>query len=84
MSKLKLHGFNNLTKTLSFCIYDICYAKNNADRQRYLNYIDAQYNAIRLSAILSETCSLIGANVLNIARQDYYPQGASVTLLISE
>ncbi|WP_248786467.1 MULTISPECIES: hypothetical protein, partial [Enterobacteriaceae] len=23
MKKLKLHGFNNLTKSLSFCIYDI-------------------------------------------------------------
>ncbi|WP_240321828.1 MULTISPECIES: hypothetical protein, partial [Enterobacterales] len=22
MKKLKLHGFNNLTKSLSFCIYD--------------------------------------------------------------
>ncbi|MEI4260124.1 MAG: adenosylmethionine decarboxylase [Candidatus Dasytiphilus stammeri] len=84
MSKLKLHGFNNLTKTLSFCIYDICYAKNTDDRKRYLNYIDEQYNAIRLSEILRETCRLIGANVLNIARQDYDPQGASVTLLISE
>ncbi|MDM7331908.1 hypothetical protein QT520_21125, partial [Klebsiella pneumoniae] len=21
-----MHGFNNLTKSLSFCIYDICYA----------------------------------------------------------
>jgi S-adenosylmethionine decarboxylase len=28
--------------------------------------------------------SLIGANVLNVARQNYEPQGASVTLLISE
>jgi S-adenosylmethionine decarboxylase len=26
-SKLKLHGFNNLTKSLSFNIYDICYAE---------------------------------------------------------
>ena len=25
-SKIKLHGFNNLTKTLSFNFYDICYA----------------------------------------------------------
>jgi S-adenosylmethionine decarboxylase len=24
--KLKLYGFNNLTKTLSFNFYDICYA----------------------------------------------------------
>ena len=25
--KLKLYGFNNLTKALSFNIYDVCYAK---------------------------------------------------------
>ena len=31
--KLKLHGFNNLTKTLSFNIYDICYAKTAKQRR---------------------------------------------------
>ncbi|AWH89570.1 adenosylmethionine decarboxylase [Limnobaculum parvum] len=84
MHKLKLHGFNNLTKSLSFCIYDICYAKTDYDREQYIAYIDEQYNANRLTEILSETCSIIGANILNIARQDYDPQGASVTILISE
>ncbi|MEK9498787.1 adenosylmethionine decarboxylase [Photorhabdus sp. P32] len=84
MHKLKLHGFNNLTKSLSFCIYDICYAKSRADRDSYIAYIDEQYNANRLTEILSETCSIIGANILNIARQDYEPQGASVTILVSE
>ncbi len=84
MHKLKLHGFNNLTKSLSFCIYDICYAKTEDDRDGYIAYIDEQYNATRLTEILSETCSIIGANILNIARQDYDPQGASVAMLISE
>ncbi|WWP01584.1 MAG: adenosylmethionine decarboxylase [Candidatus Dasytiphilus stammeri] len=84
MQKVKLHGFNNLTKSLSFCIYDICYAKTADDRKAYINYIDEQYNATRLTEILNETSTIIGANVLNIARQDYNPQGASVTLLISE
>ena len=55
MSKLKLHGFNNLTKSLSFCIYDICYAKTADDRDGYIAYIDEQYNANRLTEILSET-----------------------------
>lgn len=84
MNKLKLHGFNNLTKSLGFCIYDICYAQTFADRDGYIAYIDDQYNADRLTEILRETCSIIGANILNIARQDYNPQGASVTILISE
>ncbi|WP_159566929.1 adenosylmethionine decarboxylase [Budvicia diplopodorum] len=84
MNKLRLHGFNNLTKSLSFCIYDICYTKTAHDRDRYIAYIDEQYNANRLTEILTETCSIIGANILNIARQNYDPQGASVTILISE
>ena len=82
--KLKLHGFNNLTKTLSFNIYDICYAKTSEQRQEYIEYIDEAYNAERLTNILTDVTDIIGASVLNVARQDYDPQGASVTLLISE
>ena len=40
MRKLKLHGFNNLTKTLSFNIYDIAYAASSAHRRDYIEYID--------------------------------------------
>jgi S-adenosylmethionine decarboxylase len=82
--KLRLHGFNNLTKTLSFNIYDICYAKTPQQREEYIEYIDEEYNAERLTSILTEVTDIIGANILNIAHQDYDPQGASVTMLISE
>ncbi len=82
--KLKLHGFNNLTKSLSFNIYDICYARSEAHTQEYIEYIDEAYNAERLTGILTEVSNIIGANVLNIAHQDYDPQGASVTMLICE
>ena len=82
--KLKLHGFNNLTKTLSFNIYDICYTQSEAQRQEYIEYIDEEYNAERLTSILSDVSDIIGANILNVAHQDYDPQGASVTILISE
>ena len=84
MRKLKLHGFNNLTKTLSFNIYDICYADLPAHRRKYIEYIDEAYNAKRLTQILTDVADIIGATVLNTARQDYDPQGASVTMLISE
>lgn len=84
LRKLKLYGFNNLTKTLSFNIYDICYAKTAEHRKGYIEYIDEQYNAERLAGILSNVSSIIGANILNISSQDYEPQGASVTMLISE
>ncbi len=82
--RLRLHGFNNLTKTLSFNIYDICYAKTAAHRAEYIDYIDEAYNAERLTEILTQVSNIIGANILNVARQDYEPQGASVTMLISE
>ena len=84
IEKLQLHGFNNLTKSLSFNIYDICYAKTEQQQRRYIEYIDEMYNAERLTQILTDVNAIIGAQILNIARQDYEPQGASVTMLISE
>lgn len=83
-NKLKLYGFNNLTKTLSFNIYDVCYAKSEREQKDYIAYIDEQYNSDRLTRILCEVTGMIGAHVLNISKQDYDPQGASVTVLISE
>jgi len=82
--KIRLRGFNNLTKTLTFNIYDICYAKSAAARKEYLAYIDEEYNSERLVKILSEVAEIIGANILNISSQDYDPMGASVTILIAE
>ncbi|MEJ2575303.1 MAG: adenosylmethionine decarboxylase [Gammaproteobacteria bacterium] len=81
---LKLHGFNNLTKTLSFNIYDINYAADPAQEREYIRYIDEAYNGNRLTQILTDVTEIIGANVLNVAHQDYDPHGASVTMLISE
>ena len=82
--KLKLYGFNNLTKTLSFNIYDVCYAKSEREQHDYIHYIDEQYNSERLTNILCNVTEMIGANVLNISKQDYDPQGASVNILIAE
>ncbi|NLJ30062.1 MAG: adenosylmethionine decarboxylase [Clostridiales bacterium] len=83
-NKLKLYGFNNLTKTLSFNIYDVCYAKSEREQKDYIAYIDEQYNSERLTNILCDVTEMIGAHVLNVSKQDYDPQGASVTLLITE
>ncbi len=82
--KITVHGFNNLTKSLSFNIFDIAYAKTEQHRKEYIEYIDELYNAERLTEILTNVTKIIGANVLNVARQDYDPQGASVTMLIDE
>lgn len=82
--KLKLYGFNNLTKSLSFNIYDVCYAKTRQEQLDYIAYIDEQYNSERLTQIMYRLTEMIGAHVLNISKQDYDPQGASVTFLIAE
>ena len=83
-NKLSLYGFNNLTKTLSFNIYDVCYAKTEREQHDYLQYIDEQYNSERLTRILCDVTDIIGATILNISKQDYDPQGASVNILIAE
>lgn len=51
--KLKLYGFYNLAKSLSYNIYDICYAKTEQHRAEYIAYIDEAYNAERLTEILT-------------------------------
>lgn len=83
-NKLKLYGFNNLTKSLSFNIYDVCYAKSQREQHDYIAYVDAQYNSDRLTSILKHVTEMIGAHVLSVSKQDYDPQGASVTFLIAE
>ncbi|HHW24600.1 MAG TPA: adenosylmethionine decarboxylase [Bacillota bacterium] len=82
--KIQLFDFNNLTKSLSFNIYDICYAKTERERRDYIAYIDEQYNSARLREILFQLTDMIGAKVLSVSTQDYEPQGASVTLLLAD
>jgi len=83
-NKLKLYGFNNLTKSLSFNIYDVCYVPTEKDQREYIEYIDEQYNSERLTNILLKLTEMIGAQVLSISKQDYDPQGASVVVLLAE
>ncbi|WP_300774066.1 adenosylmethionine decarboxylase [uncultured Acetatifactor sp.] len=82
--KFTLYGFNNLTKSLSFNIYDVCYAKSQREQKDYIAYIDQQYNSERLTKLLVDVTEMIGASVLNISSQDYEPQGSSVTILIAD
>lgn len=82
--KLQLHDFNNLTKTLTFNLYDVCITETDKDKKHYIASIDEMYSADRLTEILKNVVNMIGANILSIAKQDYEPQGSSVTILVSE
>ena len=81
---MRLEGFNNLTKSLSFNIYDICYARSPASQIEYLEYIDKEYDSDRLRAIIEEVTSIIGAKLVHLTTQDYAPRGASVVALLNE
>lgn len=83
-TKIKLHGFNNLTKTLSVNFYNIRYAHTLADRQDYLQHIDEAFSTKRLQQVLCEVVDIIGADILNMSAYDYEPRGSSVACLIAE
>ena len=82
--KIELEGFNNLTKSLSFNIYDVCYARSTESQIEYLEYIDEIYNSKRLETIVDEVTQIIRARLINVSTQDYDPRGASVVALINE
>jgi S-adenosylmethionine decarboxylase len=76
---IKLEGFNNLTKALSFNLYDFCVARNEAERESYVKYIYDKF-----TSILTGICDIIEANVLAVSDQDYDPWGASSLVLMSD
>lgn len=77
-------GFNNLTKTLSFNLYDFAVALNEEERASYIRYIDERYSAKQIEAQLVRIAEIIDAQVLNVNSKDFDPYGASVVLLMSD
>lgn len=82
--KLKLAGFNNLTKALSFNLYDFCVARDESERLSYQRYISERYNAKNVTKVLTGICGIIEAQVLAVSDQDYDPWGASSMILMSD
>lgn len=82
--KIKISGFNNLTKILSFNLYDFCIALNDEQKVQYVNYIHDKYNANKIAEISKKIVEIIEANILGISVQDYDPVGASTMVLMSD
>ncbi len=82
--RIALQGFNNLTKVVSFNLYDFYVARSEEERQRYVKDIDEQFSASRITDILREIARIIDADVLSVSAQDYEPQGASSLVLMSD
>jgi len=84
MPNISLYGFNNLSKSLSFSLYKVHYLTDGFDSEQYQQYIQDNYHAAKLTNFLTDISNAIGGNILNVAKQDYQPHGASVTLMIAE
>lgn len=83
-SKLKLSGFNNLTKVLSFNLYDFCITTSEKQKEEYIQFIHNVYNAKKIAQVSKEICEIIEANILQLSLQDYDPVGASTMTLMSD
>ncbi len=82
--KIKLSGFNNLTKILSFNFYDFCITVDEQQRAEYIEWINEKYSAQRITEISEKVCNIIEANILGVSKQDYDPVGASTMVLMSD
>jgi S-adenosylmethionine decarboxylase len=82
--KIKISGFNNLTKVLSFNLYDFCITLNDDQISRYVSYIHDKYNASKITEISTNIVKMIDANILAVSSQDYDPVGASAMVLMSD
>lgn len=82
--KLKLSGFNNLTKVLSFNLYDFCITFDDSQRTEYIDFINEKYSAENITKIGTKVCDIIEAEPLGISKQNYSPVGASSMILMSD
>ncbi len=82
--KIRLHGFNNLTKAVSFNLYAFFLARSESERRVCAAAIDEKFNANRITKVLRRVAEIIDADVLSVSAQDYEPHGASALLLMGE
>ena len=81
---LKLSGFNNLTKSLSFNLYDFCVARNDRERHAYVAYVQEHFSVAKITQVLKDVCEVIEARILAVSDQAYDPWGASSMILIGD
>ncbi len=82
--RVELSGFNNLTKVVSFNLYDFFVARTDEEREAYVRRIDRAYGAERITEMLAGVAHIIDAEVLSVSKQDYDPHGASSLVLMSD
>ena len=81
---MKLTGFNNLKKLLCFSFYDFVIVHNDEEKNSYIEYINTNYSAEKISELLKKIIHIIEAEILNISLQNYEPYGASSMILLGD
>ena len=81
---MQLVGFNNLKKALSFSFYDFVIAPTEEERLSYVEYINTNYSAERMSELLKKIVNIIEAEILSTSLQNYEPYGASSMILLGD
>lgn len=82
--KIKLSGFNNLTKILSFNLYDFCITYGDKQKEEYINWINEKYSSERILEISRNICQIIQSDIISESKMDYDPVGASTMTLMSD
>jgi len=82
--RIKLSGFNNLTKILSFNLYDFCITFDDKQKDDYINWIDEKYSSDRILEISRKICDIIDSDIISESKMDYDPVGASTMTLMSD
>jgi len=82
--RIKLSGFNNLTKILSFNLYDFCITFNDKEKDEYINWINEKYSSKKILDISRKICEIIESDIISESKMDYDPVGASTMTLMSD
>ncbi len=81
---IRLLGFNNLTKVVSFNLYDFFVARSDEEREAYVKRIDDRFSAGTITKTLEKIAEIIDAEVISVSAQDYDPHGASSLVLMGD
>lgn len=82
--RIKLSGFNNLTKILSFNLYDFCITFDDKQKDEYISWINEKYSSQRILEISRKICEIIDSDIISESKMDYDPVGASTMTLMSD
>lgn len=83
-STIKLQGFNNLVKTLTFTTCRVIRVGSKIQMRKYLEHINNEWGTQSFITLFDKICTTLDAHILNISNYDFDPVGASVNALLAD